>query len=130
MAAAVVLVLAIADCRWRRVPNWLTFPLIIVGVMVQGWRHALTVLGVAAFVWLAGFPGGDVKGSAAMAAWVPPLIMISGLVGAFVATLALMSLTRRARWTFLADGPWLLLLAFGCGYATLLQVATPLGGGR
>jgi len=128
-AIIIVLTLAVVDTITHRAPNWLTFPLIMLGCTVNGWPHAASMLAVGAFVWLAGFPGGDVKGAAAMAAWVPPVIMISGLVGALIATLALMPLTRHKKFAHLADEPWLLLLAICLLYATLLQVATPLGGG-
>ena len=49
----VVLTGLVTDLRWRRLPNWLTFPAMIVGIILQtvasGWRGTLDAIGGVLF---------------------------------------------------------------------------------
>jgi prepilin peptidase CpaA len=78
------------DMRWRRIPNGLTVPALIAGIIFNVWAHGATdgssvalkglavglVLLLPLFM-LGGMGGGDVKLIACIGAWVGPLRILS-----------------------------------------------------
>ncbi|MFI5378573.1 MAG: prepilin peptidase [Tepidisphaerales bacterium] len=92
---------AAIDLRRRRIPNWVTLPLMLAG-LVQSWTAAATVVPLAAWLGLlAGgglsLPlfvlgvrgGGDVKLLAAVGAWIGPKGVLLVYAGAAVAGMIL-----------------------------------------
>ena len=73
LAAIFALTAGVTDARWRRIPNWLTYPAILVGIVLHsiadGWHGArLSLLGAALglglllpFVLVRSLGGGDWK---------------------------------------------------------------------
>jgi len=99
-----VVVLAVAtftDLRSRRIPNWLVFPYLLVGIGASflprgiGIWHSLAGLGLGALLygilfWMGGMGMGDVKLVAAVGIWVGPMqlltaMIITGLAGGLIA---------------------------------------------
>jgi prepilin peptidase CpaA len=97
-----VLIAAVWDVRYRRIPNWLVFPLLIGGIgtstVMQGWhglgQSALGILlaavAVGAFYCLGGMGMGDVKLCAAIGAWIGPAqlglaLVMTGFAGGVMA---------------------------------------------
>lgn len=90
----VVAVATITDLRSRRIPNWLVFPFMLVGIVVSfgpsswqgiGIAQSLEGLGLGALLfgilaWMGGMGMGDVKLCAAIGAWVGPKQLIMALV--------------------------------------------------
>ncbi len=78
--APILLVTAVYDMRWRRIPNRITLPLAALGILLQTWTgaglwHSVTaVLAGGGFFFLCyvfGLMGaGDVKLMAAISAWL------------------------------------------------------------
>lgn len=99
----IVLVIAtFTDLRSRRIPNWLVFPFMIVGIAVSGWFHGWSGLGhsLAGFAlggllfgilsMMGGMGMGDVKLCAAIGAWVGPgqlmiALVLTGITGGIMA---------------------------------------------
>ena len=99
----VILVIASAiDIRSRRIPNWLVFPFLIVGLVVSlsgfgsisfvqsvaGFTLAVAVAGV--LCWLRGMGMGDLKLCAAIGAWIGPdqlvvALVVTGITGGVMA---------------------------------------------
>jgi prepilin peptidase CpaA len=98
-AAAIVafsLVAIIYDLRWRRIPNGLTVPALVLGLLF----HAATAGGAGLLVGLGGFAtgfgllflmwltgsgaGGDVKLMGALGAWLGARLTVYALVGSAV----------------------------------------------
>src|SRR4051812_27143801 len=88
---------AVTDVRTRRIPNWLTFGTLVLGVLLNTWLHGLegsfgalagAVLGLALllpFYILGGLGAGDVKLAAALGAVLGAQVLISALIyGAIV----------------------------------------------
>jgi prepilin peptidase CpaA len=77
-------VAVVTDLRERRIPNWLTIPLLVAGVLFRGateWGDGLLSalsgmsvgFGIFFVLWLAGgSAAGDVKFMAAVGAWLGP----------------------------------------------------------
>ncbi len=99
---AAVLIAVVWDVRYRRIPNWLVFPLLVGGIgistAVQGWhglgQSALGILlaavAVGAFYCLGGMGMGDVKLCAAIGAWIGPAqlglaLVMTGFAGGVMA---------------------------------------------
>lgn len=99
---AVVGVATFTDLRSRRIPNWLVFPFLAVGIAVsawlQGWHGAGQSLAGAALglviygflFWMGGMGAGDVKLCMAIGAWIWPYqlfiaLVITGLAGGVMA---------------------------------------------
>lgn len=97
-----VLTASVTDLRWRRIPNWLTFPAIAAGcalwVGFLGWNGlALSMGGTFAaplllvVLHLGRGPGmGDIKLAAAVGSllglrWSPVAMVLSGLAGGLIA---------------------------------------------
>ena len=101
LAAAIALTAGITDLRFRKIPNWLTYPAIPIAILlhwiIAGGHAALLALGGAAvgagillpFVLLGGLGGGDWKLIGALGAFLEPrrlapvlilTLMISGLM--------------------------------------------------
>lgn len=96
-----LIVLAVAtftDLRSRRIPNWLVFPFLLVGLVVSGRVHgsrgigqslagvALGILIYGFLFWAGGMGAGDVKLCAAIGAWIGPdqlfiALVMAGIVG-------------------------------------------------
>ncbi|MBM4436354.1 MAG: prepilin peptidase [Actinobacteria bacterium] len=130
------------DTRWRRVPNWLTYPSLLAGWLAAGltagWGGLATAgagtgIGLAVLVgpWLAGWAGaGDVKLLGAIGATAGPLAMLAGFAaGSLIAGgLAL----RRRRWaaqTASAGGARLPYgAALAAGTLTVVVTLAPWGG--
>jgi len=81
----VVVVLAtLTDLRNRTIPNWLSLPFLLLGLIVPAWLHgwqgfaqSLEGFGLGALVygflsWFGGMGMGDVKLVAAIGAWIGP----------------------------------------------------------
>lgn len=99
----VVLVIAAAiDIRSRRIPNWLSLPFLVVGIVLSAWRGGLpgferSIEGVGLAVavagvlcYLRGMGMGDLKLFAAVGAWVGPgqlffALIATGIAGGFLA---------------------------------------------
>jgi prepilin peptidase CpaA len=128
---ALVIIAAIWDIRWRRIPNWLTIPGIVLGVGLNwflfetpGLRDSLEGLGLAFAVYfvlylLRGMGAGDVKLMAAVGAtvglwnWVGILFLTAA--AGLVAGLALVAFKGRFRRTF--RNIWMILTRLGRGRA-------------
>ena len=100
-----LIVLAVAtftDLRYRRIPNWLVLPFLLVGIAVSGWLHgwhgigqSIAGMGVGVLIygilyWMAGMGAGDVKLCAAIGAWIGPgqlfiALVITAIVGGIMA---------------------------------------------
>jgi len=85
LALGVILVAAIWDLRFRRIPNWLTVPALVLGVALHlylgTWGEAAFGFGLAVVIylplWLAGGRGaGDLKLMAALGTILGPTIWI------------------------------------------------------
>jgi prepilin peptidase CpaA len=105
----VLIVATFMDLRSRRIPNWLVFPFLLIGLVVSPWRHDWDGLGRGGwqasglnFSWhgvgqsfagvavgflifgllflMGGMGAGDVKLCAAIGAWVGPMQMLLALV--------------------------------------------------
>jgi prepilin peptidase CpaA len=136
IAVQVLLVLlvipaAIWDFLERRVPNWLTFSGVLLGLGLNvilfesaGFWMALKGLGLALLIYfplylLRGVGGGDVKLMAAIGAIVGPanwlaIFVITALIGG-VSALVLLAARGRLRKTF--GNIWLILLSVSHGRA-------------
>jgi prepilin peptidase CpaA len=90
-----VVVLAVAsftDLRSRRIPNWLSFPFLLAGIVVSGWLHGWPGIGqsfagiglgllIYGFLfWMGGMGAGDVKLCAAIGAWIGPDQLFMALI--------------------------------------------------
>jgi prepilin peptidase CpaA len=97
-----VTVAAVTDLRTQRVPNWLVFPFLLVGIAVstitRGWAGLeSSLLGILAgaaelglFYFLGGMGMGDVKLLASVGAWIGPqqiflAFVFMGLAGGVMA---------------------------------------------
>jgi prepilin peptidase CpaA len=124
-----VIVAAIYDIRLRRIPNWLTFPAVLIGVGLNwflyetsGLWFALQGLGLAFAVYfilylLRGMGAGDVKLMAAVGAAVGPMnwlgiLVLTSVFGA-VTGILLIAFKGRLRRTFANMGRILLSLGRG-----------------
>ncbi len=89
---AMLVVAAVIDGVERRVPNWLTFPVILAGLIFGAWNNGLSGFGLAFAGALAGLftlivpyalngmGAGDVKMMAAMGAWIGPMLTLKAFV--------------------------------------------------
>ena len=120
LLAAVVLIAGYYDIRWRRIPNWLTLPSVVIGLALNLFLFGLGGLGNSAIgmvlAMVINIPlyalrargAGDVKLLAAVGAivgwrdWVAVFI-ISGVLGGLLAV-ALMLGKGRVRKTFWNTG--------------------------
>jgi prepilin peptidase CpaA len=96
------------DLRERKIPNWLTIPALVAGLLLNRWDGAAGALLGAAF-YLPGFllgmaGGGDVKLLAAVGALAGWRDGLTVLVFSLVANgiLALVAAARKERWKPLA----------------------------
>jgi prepilin peptidase CpaA len=124
----VVLVVAtFTDLRSRRIPNWLVFPFLLIGLVVSGWLHGWSGIGQSLagmalggllfgiLSWMGGMGMGDVKLCAAIGAWIGPgqlitALVLTGIVG------GIMALCWAAAGGFLGDlfrGAGNLVFGFG-----------------
>lgn len=102
-AMITVLVAAAIDARSRRIPNWLSVPSLVLGVVVSialdgpaGWNRSLLGIALAAVFfggqcWLGNMGMGDLKLGCAMGAWIgaPALLfalLITAMAGGLLAT--------------------------------------------
>ena len=98
---AVVTVATFTDLRSRRIPNWLVFPFLLLGIVSSPWRFDWQA-GAGGFGWhgigqcfaglglgfliygimffMGGMGAGDVKLCAAIGAWIGPMQLLVGLV--------------------------------------------------
>jgi prepilin peptidase CpaA len=96
LAAAFALTAGITDFRYRKIPNWLTYPAIPIAVLlhwiIAGGHAALLSLGGAAaglavllpFVLLGGLGGGDWKLVGALGAFFEPRRLVPVLILTFM----------------------------------------------
>ncbi len=99
---AVLAVATFTDLRSRRIPNWLVYPFMLVGLCVSGWFHGVHgifdslegfALGAVIFGILSMMGGmgmGDVKLLAGIGAWIGPsqlmvALVLTGMVGGVMA---------------------------------------------
>lgn len=92
LAALFALTAGITDYRWRRIPNWLTYPAVPIAILLHtlaaGWPGArLSLLGTALglgillpFVLLRSLGGGDWKLVGALGAFFGPARLIQVLI--------------------------------------------------
>jgi prepilin peptidase CpaA len=117
-ALAVALAAAMIDVQQRRIPNWLTYSAIGMGVLLRayyfGWHGLLTALagcllagGIVFFFYAVRAMGaGDLKLLAALGTMVGPLRAVVILVGTAIAggVMALLYATYRGRlWSTLSN---------------------------
>ena len=110
-ATAVAIAAAVMDVQQHRIPNWITYPAMVGGVLLRsyyfGWRGALTAVGgcllagtlVFVFYALRALGAGDLKLLAALGSLVGPQHVIYIVLGTGVAggVLALIYATYRRR---------------------------------
>jgi prepilin peptidase CpaA len=92
LSAVFALTAGITDLRWRRIPNWLTYPAVPVAIILHaiagGWPGArLSLLGTALglglllpFVLIRSLGGGDWKLVGAMGAFFGPTKLVEVLI--------------------------------------------------
>ena len=100
-----LVVLAIAtftDLRSRRIPNWLSLPFLLAGIIVSAWLHgwkgighSLEGMALGGFLFgilsvMGGMGMGDVKLCAAIGAWIWPhqmfvALVLTGIAGGIMA---------------------------------------------
>jgi len=92
LSALVALTAGFTDARWRRIPNWLTYPAVPIAILLHtlasGWPGAnLSLLGTALglgillpFVLIRSLGGGDWKLVGAMGAFFGPQRLIQVLI--------------------------------------------------
>ncbi len=120
LVALMVVVAGVYDIRYRRIPNWLVLPAVLVGFALNAFLYGLTGLkvaglgfGLAVLIYmplyaLRGMGAGDVKLAAALGAlvgwqnWVI-LFIFSGIIGGVLA-LVLMLAHGRFRKTLWNTG--------------------------
>jgi prepilin peptidase CpaA len=109
IAAVAAIVIGVWDFRSFRIPNFLTLPLLLTGLLYHGWLNGgggVVASALGAFVGgsilivpylMGGIGGGDVKLLAAMGAWLQSrsLLLAFGVGGLLIGTLALVQLCRR-----------------------------------
>ena len=93
LAAIPALVAGITDWRWRRIPNWLTVPALLVGIGVNAWatgwpgaKESLLGAGLGLglllpFVLIRSLGAGDWKLAGALGAFLGPSRMVTVLLG-------------------------------------------------
>jgi prepilin peptidase CpaA len=103
----VVGVASVIDLRSRRIPNWLTLPFLVAGLVTGGVLHGLAglvrgaagaglaVLLLGAFCFLRGMGWGDLKLCAAVGAWIGPgqlglALLVTAVAGGLAAMAALL----------------------------------------
>ena len=116
-----VVLAAIYDWRYRRIPNWLTIGGLIAGLVLQatlgaGWVEAVTAIGLALAIyvplWLLRAVGaGDVKLMAAIGAFPGPrewlaIFLITAVLGGIVALIVV--LCKRRLGQTLRNVGWIL----------------------
>src|SRR5437016_13890574 len=93
----VLVTAAVIDIRSRRIPNWVSLPFLMAGIIVSGYREglagvaqsmagiglAVAVLGILCY--LRGMGMGDLKLCAAIGAWIGPGQLGFALVMTFIA---------------------------------------------
>ncbi len=138
-ALTVVLVATVTDLRSRRVPNWLTLPVLAAGLVVSGVaggmaglaRSAagagLAVLLLSAFCLLRGMGWGDLKLCAAVGTWIGPgqlglALVATAIAGGVAAAVLLLwkGLGYRLPNRLTLDDP----AAFKLPYAPAIAVGT------
>lgn len=121
-----LIIAAWIDGRQLRVPNWITFPMILSGWLYHGcsggWPELQTALigaGVGLLCLLplysiGGMGAGDVKLMAGLGAWVGPSVTIAAFVASAVVggLMALWMVVRRRSFARHYDNFWMLLLEF------------------
>jgi prepilin peptidase CpaA len=126
-ALVVVVVAAATDICWRRIPNWLSLPALVAGVIasaavdgVSGLERSLggvvlAVLILGILCWLRSMGMGDLKLFAAVGAWIGPeallfALVITGMAGGIFAVIYAL---WKGRLSATLDGAALLLTPAG-----------------
>lgn len=119
-------VAAFLDWRSRRIPNWLTIPALVAGLVINtivsglpGLLHSLeaasaVMLVLLPVVLLKGLGGGDWKLMGALGAWLGPTRVIIVLLATIAVSglLALIQIIRQKRFIQTARNMWELLRGF------------------
>ena len=112
LSALFALAAGITDARWRRIPNWLTYPAVPVAILLHtldaGWHGAkLSMLGTALglglllpLVLIRSLGGGDWKLIGALGAFFGPTRLLYVLVYTLLlnGVMALVLVTWKKRW--------------------------------
>jgi prepilin peptidase CpaA len=126
LTLALTISAALLDWRSRRIPNWLTVPGLLLGVMahalLSGWQGALFSLKGAGLalvillppVLLRGLGAGDWKLMGAVGAFLGPVLMLFVLFGSFLgsALMAIAQMMRAGRVVETLRNLWILLRGF------------------
>lgn len=126
LALALTLSAAVLDWRWRRIPNWLTVPGLLLGVtthgVLSGWHGVLFGLEGAGLalvillplVLLRGLGAGDWKLMGAVGAFLGPLLLLFVLLVSFLASglMAVIQMMRAGRIVETFRNLWILLKGF------------------
>lgn len=113
LVALVLIVAAWIDGRELRVPNWITFPMVLTGLFYNAWTGGWSGLqdgGIGLVVGLAtllplyavgGMGAGDVKLMAGLGAWLGPVVAWNAFVVSVVvgAVMAIVMVLWRKSWT-------------------------------
>jgi prepilin peptidase CpaA len=125
LAGILALAAGYTDWRWRRIPNWLTVPGLVVGIganaFTQGWAGVKSsLLGVALglalllpLVLVRSLGAGDWKLSGALGAFVGPERLIAILLGTILVAglIAVVLIIARKRVGETARNLWRMLVA-------------------
>jgi prepilin peptidase CpaA len=126
LALALTLSAAVLDWRSRRIPNWLTVPGLLLGViahsLLSGWHGTLSSLEGAGLalvillplVLLRGLGAGDWKLMGAVGAFLGPVLLLFVLLGSFLASgvMAMIQMMRAGRIVETFQNLWILLKGF------------------
>jgi prepilin peptidase CpaA len=127
LPAVLALIAGITDWRWRRIPNWLTVPGLLIGIAVHSWLHGwegaktsllgagLGLLLLLPFVLIRSLGAGDWKLVGAIGAFLGPQSLITVLFATvFVAgVMALILVIWKGRFIQTLRNMGRMLAAFG-----------------
>ena len=137
LVAVVAIIAAVTDWRWRRIPNWVTVPGLLLGIAVntiaQGWPGAresllgagLGLLVLFPFVLIRALGAGDWKLVGAIGAFVGPGSLISVLVTALLVAgaMALVLVVYKGRFKQMLSNIWKIVFSMLTGHPGTAEVS-------